>query len=264
MEQIILQLLAEKPYLSNKSIGEIVGLSRSSVQYYLNKLNIHKDRKVQQKLNNTSREKKLKITASAEQVILGSILGDGYMSPNRHPENTSLTLNSELRIIHSEQQLEYIKYKKELLECEGIKCYLTERKQSKEHFIKGVLVKENKSYYLKTCRNVSFNFYRNTFYKPHKVVGRYLYKLNSLGLAIWFMDDGYKHGNTWILCTNGFAFKEVEFLQKLLKHNFNLETSIFKSNLGQPLLYIKAKSKQVFLNLIKPYLCKSMLYKIGV
>lgn len=82
----------------------------------MNKLNIHRDRKTQQKLNNTCREKSLSISPVAEQIILGSILGDGYMSPNRHPKDTHFILNSELRISHGIMQKRYAEYKMQLLE----------------------------------------------------------------------------------------------------------------------------------------------------
>ena len=266
MEELILNLLRENPLLSASEIGKRLGKSRTGIQYWLNKLNIHRDRRELQLANNSSREKVLTITENAEQILLGSILGDGYMSPNRHPENTKLTLNSELRIQHGIRQEEYIKYKKQLLENEGIKCYLSflSGDKKKTHFIKGREVIENGTFRLKTQRNVSFNFYRNLFYKKHKIITRYFYKLNALGLAIWYMDDGYYKGSGCVLCTNSFSFKEVELLQNILKHNFDLNTTIQKSNLQQPLIYIKSDSKDKFINLIKPYICESMFYKIGI
>ena len=266
MKEKILEILKENPTLSNREVSKLVGLSRNAVQYYMNKLNIHRDRKAQQKLNNTCREKSISITEIAEQIILGSVLGDGYLSPNRHPTDTKLTLNSELRITHGIKQKEYIEYKKSLLEKEGIKCYLIfrEGKDIKEHFIRGIKVKENGSYYLRTQRNVSFNFYRNLFYRPNKIVGKYFYKINALALAVWYMDDGFKHGKGFTLSTNCFSVKEVNLLRTILKHNFNLETSMYKSNLGMPLIYIKTKSRKTFIELISPYICESMKYKIGV
>lgn len=264
MIEKIKKILLENPTLSNREIGKIVGLSRSSVQYYLNKLNIHRDRKEQQKLNNTSREKILKISETAEQVIIGSILGDGYISPNRHPIDTSLTLNSELRINHGYKQKEYIEYKKYLLEKEGIKCYLQLIKSSKlkEHYIKGIKIKDKDRYYLKTQRNVSFNFYRNLFYRPDKKLSKYIYKINALGLAIWYMDDGCKNGKGFVLCTDNFTIKEVELLRKVLKHNFNLDTTIQKSNIGNPRIYIRVSCREHFISLISKYICKSMQYKL--
>lgn len=264
IESRILEILRENPTLSNREIGKIVGKSRTSIQYYMNKLNIHRDRKAQQKLNNTCREKSILITPRAEQIILGSILGDGYMSPNRHPKDTHLTLNSELRIAHSIIQEDYVRYKKQLLEEEGIKCHLLyiDGSKIKQHFIKGLEVKCMGMYHLKTQRNVVFNYYRDMFYRPNKKLCRYLYKLDALGLAIWFMDDAFKNGRGWVLCTDGFTIKEVQLLRKILKHNFNLDTTFRKSSLGNPQIYIRTSSRERFINLVSPYICESMHYKL--
>lgn len=269
MRNKILEILKENPYLSNREIGKLIGISRGAVQYHMNKLNIHRDRKLMQRLNNTCREIKISISDNVEQVLLGSILGDGYMSPYKRPENTKELLNSCLVISHGIKQEEYIRYKKELLEKEGIICHLTfnDGSKCKEHFIKGIKIKENGTFTLKTQRNVVLNKYRDMFYYKHKQgkkLNKYLYKLNALGLAIWSMDDGYKKVNSFTLCTNSFTFKEVKELQKILKHNFDLNTTIHKSNLGHPLIYIGSKDFKKFKEIVSPYICKSMQYKIGI
>lgn len=262
MESKIRQIVESNPLLSNREIGKMVGLCRSSVQYYMNKLNIHRDRKLMQKINNTCREKSLTITSNAEQIILGSILGDGYMSPNRHPEDTHLTLNSELRITHGIKQKEYVEFKKILLEKEGIRCHLKFLDNLPTHYLNDVEVKENGSYYLKTQRNVSFNFYRDLFYRPNKTINRYMYRLNPLGLAIWFMDDGFKNGRGFTFATDSFSLKEVQLLQKILKRKFGLNTTINLYRHCKPRLYIRTSSRQQFIELISPYVCKSMKYKL--
>lgn len=264
IEERILEILKENPTLSNREIGKIVGKTRGTIQYYMNKLNIHRDRKTQQKLNNTCREKSISITQKAEQIILGSILGDGYMSPNRHPKDTHLTLNSELRISHGIKQKEYAEYKRHLLEMEGIRCTLNyiDKSKNPKHYIKGIEVRSDGVYYLKTQRNVSFNYYRDMFYRPNKKLCRYLYKLNALGLAIWFMDDGFKNGRGWVLCTDCFTVKEVQLLRSILKHNFDLDTTFRKSTLGNPQIYIRTSCREKFLNLVSPYVCECMHYKL--
>lgn len=261
----ILEIIKERPTLSNREIGKLLGIARTTVSYYLQKEGIHRDRVVQQKLNNTCREKILKISDEAEQVILGSILGDGSITKYCRPEDTKKLLNSQLVINHGIKQKEYIEYKKELLEKNNIKCYLTfiKGEKIKPHYIKGILVKENGKYTLKTQRNVVFNQYRKTFYTDRKHVSRYIYKLKALGLAIWYMDDGYYSGNSINLCTNSFSYKEVNLLQIVLKHNFEIETTICKSNLGHPILHIRACSRQKFLNIVAPYVCKCLKYKLG-
>lgn len=266
MEEQILKILEERPLLSNREIGKIIGKGRTTVQYYMNKLNIHRDRKLMQKNNNTCREKKIYITERAEQIILGSVLGDGYIGKYRRPENTKQLLNSCLIITQGIKQEDYVKYKKELLEKENIKCHLTftSKDKCKPHYIKGILVKENGRYTLKTQRNIVFDYYRDLFYFTNKTkrINKYLYKLKALGLAIWYMDDGYKERKYYRLCTNSFTLKEVFLLQKILKHNFNIDSTVVNSNLKQPVLHIRAKSSEIFKNLIFPYVCDSMKYKL--
>lgn len=260
----ILKILEQNPTLSNREIGKLINLSRGGVQYYMNILNIHRDRIQQQKLNNTCREKKLFISNTAEQIILGSIIGDGSIMKYYRPENTKLLLNSCLCMTHGKKQLKYLEYKKQLLEKEGIKCYLSKKKiQLKKHYIKGREVKDYGSYYLKTMRNVIFNRYRDMFYHEKKFINRYIFKLNALGLAIWYMDDGCFSGNSIHLYTNCFSRKDDELLVKMLKHNFDLEATLQKSsNIGW-IIYIKACSRQKFLDIVRPYITESMRYKIG-
>ena len=173
-------------------------------------------------------------------------------------------MRRRLRISHGVKQREYAEYKMQLLEAEGIRCHLLyiDGSKLKKHFIKGIEVKCTGLYHLKTQRNISFNYYRDMFYRPNKKLCRYLYKLDALGLAIWFMDDGFKNGRGWVLCTDGFTVKEVQLLRKIMKHNFDLDTTIRKSGLGNPQIYIRTSCREKFLNLVSPYVCKCMHYKL--
>lgn len=263
MERLILEILRENPNLSNREIGKRIGKARTTVQYYLNKLGIHRDRKEMQKLNNTCRRKCIEISCNAEQIILGSILGDGSITKHRSPQDSKKLLNSYLTIVHGRKQLSYLDYKRSLLEREGIKCTIRERKLGKSHYIKGVKVRENGSFELRTIRNYSFNRYRDLFYKDRKYINRYIYKLGALGLAIWYMDDGCYYNKGIHLYTNCFSIEDDLLLLKMLRHNFNIEASLHKtSNIGRS-IYIKAKSRKLFLDIVSPYICESMRYKIG-
>lgn len=260
----ILKILEVNSTISNRGISEILKISRSSVQYYLRILNIHRDRKTQQKLNNTSREKRVEISPRMEQIILGSILGDGTISKYKRPKNTKQLLNSQLTCGHGIKQKNYIEYKKALIEAESIKCYLhfIDPSKMKKHYIKDKLVHEQGIYQLRTMRNVSFNKYRDMFYKEKKFANKYIYKLNALGLAIWYMDDGTRYKNTYRLCTNNFSLKDLYLLQKMLKHNFSIDTTLQKtSNIGY-YIYIRTKSVPYFIKLVSPYIHESMKYKI--
>lgn len=261
----IKQILEEHPYYSARVIGEIVGLSRQTVIWYIRKLNIPRDREFLRKANNTKRSFEIDISEEAEQIILGSILGDGNITNWKRFKNSKLNLNSSLVINHTEPQLEYILYKKQLLEKYGIRCQKLRKidkdiiEQRYSHSIKNIKVKSNTRYTLSTRKAITFNKYRDMFYKDKKIVNRYIYKLRALGLAIWYMDDGYKHDNTYHLCTNCFSSKDVKLLQKMLYHNFNIETTVDKRHI----IRIKCKSANIFTSLIEPFICESMKYKLN-
>ena len=265
MREKILKILETNPTISNKDLAILCNCSKSNIQYYLRVLNIHRDRLAQQRVNNTNRDNPCVISNTAEQIILGSILGDGSIAKNRHPTNTSLTLNSYLEIIQGVKQYEYLQYKKELLEKEGIVCYIKKRKPPKKtHYINNKEVLFNGSYELRTKRNSSFNKYRELFYREKKYINKYIYKLNVLGLAIWYMDDGTRVGknSSVSLCTNCFTIKDLKLLQKVLKHNFNLDTSLHKARENQYTIYIRKHSLSRFLELVSPHIIESMRYKL--
>lgn len=73
------------------------------------------------------------------------------------------------------------------------------------------------------------------------------------------MDDGCNHASGFELNTSGFTLNDVKILQKVLFDNWSIETSIHSRNR----LYINSKSKKKFLDLIRPYIHPSMLYKIN-
>lgn len=118
----IKRIIEANPMLSSSEIGKLVSLHRATVIWYLHKLNIYRDKETIRKCNNTRRGFEIEISENAEQVILGSILGDGMISKHKREENSSKNLNSRLVIQHTEPQKDYIEYKKNLLESFGLKC----------------------------------------------------------------------------------------------------------------------------------------------
>ena len=88
------------------------------------------------------------------------------------------------------------------------------------------------------------------------------------------MDDGCNSGS---LYTIGFSLEENELLQEWLLNTYNIKTSIHrykrytKENSSKLIpetkecyysLYIKAESRNIFKDLISPYIIPSMEYKL--
>lgn len=132
-----------------------------------------------------------------------------------------------------------------------------------------------------TIKHTTLDYIFDAFYK-NKITSNgfikglynkeYIYNnFNELSLAIWLMDDGTKQGNHIKFCTDNFIKEDVEFLQKILKIKFNINTTThFAGNYdkmgnlkyNQYRIYVKADSMAKLLEIITPYIHDSMLYKI--
>lgn len=259
----ILQILQQNPNLSNREIGKRIGCHKSTVAYYLRKEGIFRDRIQLQKLNNTDRNSTIIISNKAKQILIGSLLGDSSISKyNRNCESVKI-LNSRITCGHSIKQKEYVLYLKKLLDNEGLHMNYTENHKENIRFIDNRSVVTIGRCDLSTTRNIQFNFWRDLwYYNGIKIVPRIISDdFSSLSLAVWFMDDGSKNNCSYYLHTEGFNLDDIVFLQELLLRKFNINTSIH-CNRGKNLIYIKAKSRELFTSLIKPYVCNSMKYKL--
>lgn len=262
-QKILIQEYRKNPLLSASELAKITGYNRNTILSDFRKLGILRDRKLLQRNNNNKRSKVFFINNELEQLILGSILGDGSISKWSRNKDSKLNLNSKVTIKHSLIQEEYCLYKQALFS-NHIKTYLYYKQpSSKDYYIQDKKVKDNGSIILDTMKNISINKFRDIFYNKNniKFISKYLYKLSSLGLAIWFMDDGSKHSSGYYLHTNCFTYKDHLLLVKILKHNFDLNSSIHKSK-DSFTIYIPSKEVAKFNSLVKDYICESMKYKI--
>ncbi len=130
--------------------------------------------------------------------------------------------------------------------------------------------KINKCFYdsfrVYTFSDSVFDGYRSIFYlNKKKVIPKNITSLlvDSLSLAVWFMDDGYKRNdcNAFRLGTDSFTKDEQDLLQSVLKSNFGIETSVHKKGKYWN-LYIPERESKKFVALIKPHIIPSLAYKI--
>ncbi|MCG2719358.1 MAG: hypothetical protein L6266_01275 [Nanoarchaeota archaeon] len=184
---------------------------------------------------------KLKLTQSEYDVLIGSILGDGY-----------ITKKGKIQIEQGEKQKQYVEWKYEkLINAKSGNIIKTTRKY------KG---KEFSSYRFWTRQ--FFSSWRKTFYPyDEKIIPRAKINFSPLLLAVWYMDDGYlRKENTIALSTDKFNRSELVYLTKELNIQHGLNVSIVKSKK----LYFDTSSSIKFLNMVKPYIIPSMMYKISL
>lgn len=263
-EQVYL-IIKDNENLSGLEVSKILNIARSTANQYIKKLGFIRDREKLRKLNNTNRSFKINISSSLNQIFLGSILGDGYISINQRVINSKLNLNSQLVIKHGIKQEEYVLYKRDLLLKENIKVRLSYIKPKiKSHTIKERVIKDNGAVEISTQKNIVFNKYRNNFYYNNiKIIHSTIYELEALGLAIWYMDDGTKHISSYYLHTECFTLEEHYILIDMLLRNFNIKAKAHKVT-NKYFLYITVGSKNRFTELIKPFICESMKYKLHI
>lgn len=111
-----------------------------------------------------------------------------------------------------------------------------------------------------------FNYYHELFYvNGIKIIPLNIGELlTPVGLAYWAMDDGYKGSSGFTFCTDSYTLSEVQLLVKVLKENFDLNSTIHNKSKDSYRIYIKADSMDKLRILVTPYFHESMMYKIGV
>jgi hypothetical protein len=187
-----------------------------------------------------------------EQLIIGSLLGDGCIS------YTNLkTGNCYFSLHHGIKQKEYFYYKVNILnniiKAKPIQKYIEDKREG---------WRGSEMIYVRTPANITFSNYRNKWYGG-KLGKKSIYfpdilKLKPLGLAIWYMDDGTLSHGCPIIATQSFKKEDLVFLSMFLKNTYNIDTIIRKTNE----LYIRKRSRDIFFNLIEPFITESMMYKI--
>lgn len=213
---------------------ELGNCTHNGVYYWRTKLGI-----TAQPIN----KNKIEVTSEQHQVIIGGCLGDSYISPSE--------ANSSLTFAHSIKQRDYFMWKYNMLY--PILHHYTIKDITSERYKNPVIEIRTKS-----KRFPQLNSYRKLFYTSagKKVLPKsVLEEIQPLGLAVWFMDDGYSCGN---LSTNSFSINELIVAKQILKSRFNLDYTIHKENS----LYLKVRSIDLFKHLVDPYVIPSMKYKL--
>lgn len=200
-----------------------------------------------------------KYTREQMSILIGMILGDGYVSKFK-PK----VINSVLACRHSKKQEEYLLYKRNRLNSLGFKVskiYDTTNNYGETFTFE--------------CKDpLLFNQLRLVLYpKNNKCVKRkWLNWLTLEGLAIWFMDDGSYTRNSKTtgyvtLHTNGFNKKEHDIIIKYFKQVWNISPTMrIVKRKDRPetfFLFFNVKETEKLITLIEPYIIPIMKYKVG-
>lgn len=191
------------------------------------------------------------LSKEENDLIIGSLLGDASI---RKRDRTS-----SFRVSHSNKQREYFEWKINLLKNFGVSELSENKRLIKGRFLNMVN--------FATETHFVFNYYRKLFYQNGRkaVTKEILNQINPNSLAVWICDDGsYDNSQGYIvLCTNAFSLEEHELMKKFFSEKFGLNPTIGFRDGKYYYLRFKQEDSKELINIIKPYIPKSMLYKIG-
>ena len=176
------------------------------------------------------------------QILYGSLLGDSYLSSEGG------------NYAHSLAQAEYFYWKYNKLRRLCSKITFKENFDTRTNKYYACLFTKIRSY--PAINNIWKLSYKN---KIKYINTELLNKLTELGLAVWFMDDGYYDHGSVSICTNCFTDIDINNIISILRNNFNLHFSKHSNNI----IRLTISDFQRFKTLIKPYIHPSLLYKIG-
>lgn len=183
----------------------------------------------------------LKLTQSEFDILLGSILGDGY-----------ITKLGRIQIEQGKKQKGYLEWKYEMLK-NIVSTRITIAKR------KGLSGRNTTSYRFWTKQY--FHSWRNYFYPSgEKIIPDEIEELFSpLSLAVWFMDDGFlRKKNSVAIATDRFSGEDLEKISQALLNRYQIEVSIV--NRGR--VYFGRDATQKFIEIISPHIIQAMEYKL--
>jgi len=175
--------------LNYSEIARCLNVSSSACQDYGSKLGL---------TTNYNKYEETKLTKEEFQVLLGTLLGDATLRIGKNSKNASG------HFAHSLKQKNYCIWKYSVL-----KRFCSKPKEEQEYD-----KRTNKIYYsvrVKILSHPLMTKMYNSFYKNGKkyINERVLNYIDPLGIAVWFMDDGYFDHGGFSIATNCFTEEDI-------------------------------------------------------
>ncbi len=194
-------------------------------------------------------KKTLKFTTIQKQIIIGTLLGDASIPKQKNKKTYNIKFEQKLLNKEYINHLYFI-----------FKDFVGT--EPKIRNIKGGNAQDRQSFWFRTYKHNSINYYYHLFYNGgKKKVPKNIKKLMGPRiLAYWFMDDGSKVKSGYKISTHSFSLEDNKLLVESLK-KLNLNPFIYKDK-NYYYLYFYSSDILNFTNLVKPFILKSMLYKL--
>jgi len=162
--------------------------------------------------------KKSFLLNKSEEIILGSLLGDGSLRIHKDYKNARFSFR------HSVRQKDYFFWKvSQLKDISGKNCYWESKDRDgfggKKLRYQSIATERLTDLYNLVCKKGKL-----------KIQRKWLNLLTPLSLTIWWMDDGSIIGNgrKGVFCTESFSYKEQKILARYLKVIWKIKVHVGK------------------------------------
>lgn len=187
------------------------------------------------------------LTELEKEVLIGTVIGDGCLF--------KATPNSQYRmnLAHSLKQKEYFMKKYEILKrvvsCQPKERTWTDKRTNNEY----------SEIRFQTRVDPLFTDLSSIWYEDKKIIPYdELMNFGETTLAVKYFDDGwFKQSCTFSMCD--YTLQDIDAFRAWLKDKFNIETTMHK----RKNVYVLSKSREEFINLVKPFATSDVLYKLG-
>lgn len=213
-----------------------------------------------------------KLSDDERQVIIGTMLGDGYMD---RPEK-SILWTPRMTLRHGVSQEEWLRLKCEALSGIGSEAGIVKDKKyvdSDKYYENSETMSWNTKSLM--CLREFSEMFRGAKDTKKRVTRDILEELTPLGIAVWYLDDGSlqvnkrenKNGSVKyypcvIMNTQGFSLEENKTIVDYFKETWGIDFILYEYR-GYNYLYANTKSSIKFLELVAPYICEGVLdYKL--
>lgn len=211
-----------------------------------------------------TKHKAVSLSDQTFALVLGSLLGDGSLKLHTG------YVNARFSFRHSTKQRAYFEWKaRQCAEISGNRSVFAQTDD-------GGFSKLPKLRYQSQALPALTDLYQLTHDKKQfRIQRRWLNRMSSLSLAIWWQDDGSLIGNgkRGVFCTDGFSEESVKLLARYLQVSWGIQTHVAPilrtwngRQYPQYRLWIRSSEElKKFLRIIAPHIeVKDMLYKVLV
>ena len=229
---------------TQKSLADEFGVCASTIRKILMNRGVD---------TSSHRNVRIDVDEDLTQLLIGSLLGDGcFCLQGKSCKNYSLVIG------HGIKQEKYLMYKFNILK----KHNLANNIQYRTHEDIRFKTPEYRECKVKSRNHPIFTKVRKLCYDNtgHKRVNEQFVKdIKPLGLAIWYMDDGYVTKSSCIFSTCSFTKEEQEILSKILLEKFDLHFTVGSNDNS---MYLHSYDFDRFVKIIKPFVIPEMQYKL--